>query len=140
MINYTWTVTEMNAYTNVGELADVVFSVSWSMSGEWIAEDLSVYSVTAIGITVVPQPASPDGSFTPYADLTEEEVLGWVQAVLGPDIIARYEQNLADQIAIQAGPAIVTPPLPWIPVPDPVPPDPEPIPTPPIPGPPVPGA
>jgi hypothetical protein len=131
MIDYTWTVTEMEAYTNVGELADVVFSVSWAMTGEWLAEDSSLYSATAIGITAVPQPANPDGSFTPYADLTEEEVLGWVQTVLGPDIISRYEQNLADQIAQQAGPTIITPPLPWIPEPEPVPPPP--------PGPPTPG-
>ena len=139
MIDYTWTVTEMEAYTQVGDLEDVVFSVSWAMTGEWLAEDSSLYLATAIGITAVPQPANPDGSFTPYADLTEQEVLGWVQAVLGPDIISRYEQNLADQIAQQAGPAVVTPPLPWIPEPEPVPPEPTPDPSPPIPGPPVPG-
>jgi hypothetical protein len=131
MIDYTWTVTTMEAYSNVGELEDVVFSVSWSMTGEWLSEDSSLYSASAVGITAVPQPANPDGSFTPYADLTEQEVLGWVQAVLGPDIISRYEQNIADQIAQQAGPTVVTPPLPWIPEPEPVPPTP--------PGPPTPG-
>ena len=131
MIDYTWTVTTMEAYSNVGELEDVVFSVSWSMTVEWLSEDSSLYSASAVGITAVPQPANPDGSFTPYADLTEQEVLGWVQAVLGPDIISRYEQNLADQITQQAGPTVVTPPLPWIPEPEPVPPTP---PSPPTPG------
>jgi hypothetical protein len=131
MIDYTWTVINMESYTAVGDLQDVVFSVEWSITGEWLAEDSSLYSASAVGITALALPSNPDGSFTPYADLTELQVLGWVQAVLGPDIISRYEQNIADQIAQQAGPQVIVLPLPWIP-------EPEPVPTPP-PGPPTPG-
>jgi hypothetical protein len=139
MINYTWTVTEMDAYTQLETYDNVVFSVSWQLTGSQTNSDSTVTTGSAIGVTVVPEPSNPDGSFTPYADLTEDQVIGWVQAVLGPDVISRYEQNIADQIAEQLGPAVVTPPLPWIPEPDPVPPEPTPDPTPPIPGPPVPG-
>lgn len=131
MIDYTWTVISMEAYSSVGSLEDVVFSVNWTMTGEWTAPDSSLYSASATGMTALALPSNPDGSFTPYAELTESQVLGWVQAVLGSDIISRYEQNLADQIAQQAGPAVVTPGLPWIPEPEPVPPPP--------PGPPTPG-
>ena len=81
MINYTWTVTAMDAFTEVGDLQDVVFSVSWAMTGEWTDAESILFTSTVIGITVVPQPASPDGSFIPYADLTEEEVLGWALSV-----------------------------------------------------------
>jgi hypothetical protein len=140
MIDYTWTVTTMESYSDVGELQDVVFSVTWMMTGEWLAEDSSLYSAYVTGFTKLNLPSNPDGSFTPYADLTELQVLGWVQNVLGDDVIVRYEQNIADQIAQQAGPQVIVLPLPWIPEPEPVPPEPTPDPSPPIPGPPVSGA
>ena len=138
MIDYTWTVTAMEAYSDVDDLQDVVFSVSWTMTGEWLSEDSSLYSASAMGITAIELPSNPDGSFTPYDELTELQVLGWVQNTIGEDGIISYEQNIANEIAKQAGPVIVTLPLPWIPVPDPVPPEPTPDPTPPIPDPPVP--
>lgn len=132
MIDYTWIVLEMSAYTVVGDLQDVVFSVTWQMTGSWTNPDSVIFSASAIGITSLSIPSNPDGSFTPYADLTELQVLGWIQDILGPDIITCYEQNISNQIDKLAGPPVITPPLPWIPVP------PEPTPVPPLPDPPIP--
>jgi hypothetical protein len=124
MIDYTWTVSSMESYSEVDNLQDVVFSVSWTMIGEWLSEDSSLYSALAIGITAIELPSNPDGSFTPYDELTELQVLGWVQNTIGEDGIISYEQNIANEIAKQAGPVVVTLPLPWIPEPEPVPPAP----------------
>jgi hypothetical protein len=55
-------------------------------------------------------PAVP---FTPYADLTEAQVIGWVQDAMGEEVVAGYEANVAQQIADQINPPVVTPPLPW---------------------------
>ena len=55
-------------------------------------------------------PAAP---FTPYADLTEAQVIGWVQGAMGAEQVAAYEANVAQQIADQINPPVVTPPLPW---------------------------
>jgi hypothetical protein len=52
-------------------------------------------------------------SFTPYADLTEDQVINWVQNAMGAEQVAAYEANVAEQINDQIAPPVVTPPLPW---------------------------
>jgi hypothetical protein len=51
------------------------------------------------------------GTFTPYAQLTESQVLGWIWAN-GVDQTAT-EAAVAQQIQNQINPPVVTPPLPW---------------------------
>lgn len=62
--------------------------------------------------------APPTGSFTPYEDLTEQQVLDWCFAN-GVDQAA-IEANVAAQIENQINPPVVALPLPWVPVPPPV--------------------
>jgi hypothetical protein len=56
-------------------------------------------------------PFQKDKSFTPYADLTLDQVLGWVWAN-GVDKTAT-EAAVEGQIEAQKNPPIVSPPLPW---------------------------
>ena len=60
---------------------------------------------------------SPDNvdNFTPYDQLTNDIVVGWIKSVLGPDTVANYEESIQGQIDSQINPP-VTPqntPLPW---------------------------
>jgi hypothetical protein len=55
---------------------------------------------------------APEGTFTPYADLTQDQVLGWIWAN-GVDQQAT-EQAVQTNIDNQINPPIVTPPLPWV--------------------------
>jgi hypothetical protein len=50
-----------------------------------------------------------EGSYVPYAQLTEAEVVGWVQESLGKDTV---EEGLATQIEAQKNPVQETG-LPW---------------------------
>jgi hypothetical protein len=54
-------------------------------------------------------------SFTPYNELTNEEVVGWVQAQLGPEKIAEIEAKLTQQLKWNKQPptAPAAKPLPW---------------------------
>jgi len=52
-----------------------------------------------------------EGTFTPYDQLTQDEVLGWIWAN-GVDKDAT-EAAVNAQIQAQAFPTIVSPPLPW---------------------------
>jgi hypothetical protein len=45
--------------------------------------------------------------------LTQTQVIGWVQDVLGPQEVARIEASLQQQLADMANPPIVELPLPW---------------------------
>lgn len=101
--NITWAVTSMDCYPQEGGNTDVVFKVNWSCSGEQDGFRGLVFNNTKVPL--------PDGAFTPYADLTQEQVLGWVWAN-GVDQLA-VEAAVQQQIDNQINPPVVTPPLPW---------------------------
>jgi len=93
-----------------GSNPDVVITADWRCNG---TQDQ--YSGTCYGSCSF---APPSGEFTPYPDLTQEQVLGWCFAN-GVDQAA-IEANVTQQINDQVNPPVVTLPLPWVPVPPPV--------------------
>jgi hypothetical protein len=103
----TWVVEAMNCYPQAEGETDVVFTVHWRVN----ATDGTYYATSygTVGITYVA--GSP---FTPYADLTQAQVIGWVQDAMGPEQVASIESGLATNIANQVNPPVVTPPLPWV--------------------------
>ena len=101
---YTWTITAMDCYPQVDNETDVVFNTHWTCSGTDGTYNASVYSTCAV-------PLAGEGTFTPYADLTQEQVLGWIWAN-GVDQNAT-EAAVEQQIQNLINPPVVTPPLPW---------------------------
>lgn len=102
MITYEWNVVQLEAYAE----SNVVFAVHWRLDGGDGEYAGSVYGCANV-------PTAPDGSFTPYDELTQDQVIGWVKASLGQEQIALLEANVAAQIDEQANPKVVAPPLPW---------------------------
>jgi hypothetical protein len=105
-ITNVWSIVQLNAYPELDGQADVVFTVHWTLNGTDGTYNGSVYG--SVGVTI-----DPDAPFVPYADLTQAQVIGWVQDALGEEQVASYEANVAQQIADQQDPPVVTPPLPW---------------------------
>ena len=103
MATYTWTVTAMDCYPQAEGETDVVFTVHWTCSGVQDTYNGSVYSTCGV-------PAST-GAFTPYADLTQDQVLGWIWAN-GVDKDSA-EAAVQAQIDAQITPTVVQPALPW---------------------------
>ena len=106
-ITNTWAIVQLDCYPELGGETEVVFTVHWTLAGTDGTYTGSVYGSQTITI----DPAAP---FTPYADLTEAQVIGWVQSAMGAEQVASYEANVATQIENQIDPPVVTPPLPWI--------------------------
>lgn len=104
-INYTWTIDQMFAYPQADGYQDVVFGVAYTVSAN---ED----DYSASQSYQIPMPA-PEGSFTPYSELTQDQVISWVQSQIGPLGVSAVETQLAQMIAEQQSPTVVTPPLPW---------------------------
>ena len=98
MINYNWQVVQMDRLTSDGFVVTVHYNVS-ATDGEYSA---STYGT--VGYT-----EQPDESYTPYEELTQEQVVGWVQESLGKDTV---EASLAGQIEAQKNPVQVSG-LPW---------------------------
>jgi len=115
MITLSWIIERLLVKPTEGSLTDVVITADWRCNG---TQDQ--YSGTCYGSCSF-QP--PTGEFTPYPDLTQEQVLGWCYAN-GVDKTA-IEANVTQQINDQINPPVIAPPLPWAaqplpPVPPPV--------------------
>ena len=105
-VTNTWVIEQMNCYPTYDNQTDVVFTVHWRAN----ATD-GTYNSTAYGTVGVTYEAGTP--YTPYANLTQDQVIGWVQDAMGPEQVAEIEAGLATQIDNQINPPIVTPALPW---------------------------
>jgi hypothetical protein len=105
-VTNTWAVVQMDCYPEEDGETDVVFNVHWTLTGEEAGFIGSAYGSQTVTV-------DPDAPFTPYADLTETQVIGWVQSAMGAEQVASYEASVAEQINNQIDPPVVTPPLPW---------------------------
>lgn len=107
MIEYTWNIVQMDAYPQYADTTDVVFNVHWTLTGSDGTYTGYVYGSQQINL-------DPEATFTPYADLTLAQVVGWIQAEMGEAGVTRLQENVVGQIQNQITPPIVMPPLPWI--------------------------
>ena len=105
-ISYTWTIENMFAQKQIDDYTDVVIQVGWSCVGT----DGTYYSTTP-GLTRLTF-TTPDPNFTPYDQLSQEQVLAWIWGSGGVDQL-QVEANIAAEIELQANPPIVVLPLPW---------------------------
>lgn len=106
MITKQWNVVQMDEYPTADGYKDVVFQVHWTLTateGEYTG---SVYG--SIGVK-----HDPKVPYTPYAALTKDQVIGWVKEAMGAETVAAYEANVAQQIADQKNPKVVSLALPW---------------------------
>ena len=105
MPTISWIIERLLTKPVEGPNTDVVITADWRCNG---SQDS--YSGTCYGSCSF---APPTGSFTPYPDLTQEQVLGWCYQN-GVDQAA-IEANVTQQINDQINPPVVVLPLPWVP-------------------------
>lgn len=103
MTNYTWTISSMETAPSEDGLTDVVKTIHWRYKGVDGNYQAEVYSSFAC-----PSPSSTD--FTAYEDLTEADVIGWLEAGIDVDAM---NTNIDSQIENLKNPPIVSLPLPW---------------------------
>jgi len=89
-MNYNWTIVNMDRLTADGFVVTCHYNVS-AVDGDYTA---STYGT--VGYT-----EQPGETYVPYEDLTQEQVVGWVQDSLGKDTV---EASLAGQIETQKNP------------------------------------
>ena len=100
-----WLIERLLVKPTEGSLTDVVITADWRCNGSQESFFGTCYGSCSF--------APPTGSFTPYKDLTQEQVLSWCYAN-GVDQAA-IEANVSLQIANQINPPVVSLPLPWNP-------------------------
>jgi hypothetical protein len=102
-MNITWIIERLLVKPTEGTHTDVVITADWRCNGSQESFSGTCYGSTSF--------APPSGSFTPFPDLTQEQVLNWCFAN-GVDQKA-IEANVTLQIENQINPPIIAPPLPW---------------------------
>lgn len=113
-IVYNWVISSMEEYpTTPDNLTDVVFVIHWRRNATTIVGD-KTYFTDIFNVLNVPAPSPAD--FTPYPDLTFDQVCGWLESNLD---VTSIDAQLANQLEQQINPPSVSLPLPWISQPTP---------------------
>ena len=109
----TWNVVSLDATKTVGSLSDVVTTVHWTASDSepvGSGDSAVVYTGSAYGAIGLAEADS--GSFTAYADITKDNAIAWVKAVLGSDEVTAIETRIAEQITESKSPTVSSG-VPW---------------------------
>lgn len=107
MTTYTWAVTALYTETIDGN-ADYVVIANYNVTGVDGEYSASLSNIARFSTESV----SP---FVPYAELTEDIVIGWIQQELGEDGVNNLYACIQGQIDSQINPPVVpvNTPLPW---------------------------
>jgi hypothetical protein len=104
MTTFNWAISRLDCYPKSEGQTDVVFNIHWQLTGTDGTYNGSVYSTCSV--------PAPTGTFTAYADLTLDQVLGWIWSN-GVDKESA-EAAVQAQIDNQINPPVTSPALPWI--------------------------
>jgi hypothetical protein len=103
-ITYTWNCTTVDTYPTKSDQTDVIFNVHWRLNGVDDTEDENVgdsYGVVSLDTEDL-------STFTAFADITEADVIGWVEAALGEEQVTALKASIDAQIAEKITPTVVT--------------------------------
>ncbi len=109
MTTITWNISQLDCHPQENGNTNVVFTTHWQCNGTDAAYSASVYIASVYSTCSIPINTSE--SFTPYAELTKEQVLDWIWAN-GVDKNTT-EAAVEQQIETQKNPPVVSPALPW---------------------------
>ena len=103
-ITYTWNFPAFDCRVDEDGMQDVVTTVHWV----YIGTDENGITANLYGTQAVGTP-TPD-AFTPYPELSEDQVIGWMEATLD---VPAMQANIAKQIELIINPVYVTLPPPF---------------------------
>jgi hypothetical protein len=104
---YEWKINQLECYPQHEGQSDVVFVVHWDrLASDGAGHDARIYGSQSVTL-------DPDAPFTPYADLTQADVEGWLEDAMGAERVAEMDVALDKQIEDLINPPILRMPLPW---------------------------
>ncbi len=103
---HTWQIMQLDCYPLKDGKQNVVFNINWRRYVTVDAHTVDVYGSQQVNL-------DPSASFTPYAELTEEQVKAWLEDAIEASQLANIDAGLSDQIQSLKTPAVITPAIPW---------------------------
>ena len=92
---YNWKINALDAKITEGDNSDVIYTVHYSLIATDDTGEYTASSIGTLGVTYDPD------NFTPYADLTKDDVVGWLEADLD---VETMKANLDNQIELKINP------------------------------------
>jgi hypothetical protein len=106
--NFQWVISQLNCAVELEGLPNVINQIHWRYNATKVEGDKTYFAET-YGASSVAQP-NPQ-NFTPYENVTEEEVINWLEQILP---VNDMQSILEANINLQINPVEVTLPLPWV--------------------------
>jgi len=103
---YKWIISQLSYYSQHEGQQDVVFMVDWRREATDGTNTVSIFGNQFINF----DPAVP---FTPYAELTEQQIIAWLEDAFGAEKLAAQIANLDKQLADKINPPVIVAPPPW---------------------------
>jgi hypothetical protein len=117
-ITYVWAITGLTTVNSNPQYPQAVNNVMWMLTANrgYVLNDQAVTLEGVVaGNQIVPNPTDPN-TYINFNNLTESEIVTWVQTQLGSDAVVQYENqavaNIQSQIDIFETAAQYQP-LPW---------------------------
>ena len=102
-----WQIDSMSVMPSFGGQQNVVVLVNWSC----VCPDNGVLGIVSKSTAIELDSADP---FIPYSDLTQNQVIEWVQTALGADTVSNVETDAqAINQEIRKAPMPISLPNPW---------------------------
>ena len=95
---YTWKIYAVGRTTTVGDLENVVKTVKWELMGTSEAGHVGRFHGNSTLIF------NPENDFTPFEQLTEEQIISWIESHLDETEMAAYKHVVDLEIEHQAEP------------------------------------
>ena len=108
MTQFQFVISQLNCTVESDGLPNVINVIHWRYQATQVDGDKTWFAET-YGASGVAQP-NPQ-NFIPYADVTEAEVISWLEEILP---VEAMQASLEANIALQINPVEVTLPLPWV--------------------------
>ena len=108
MSNFTWSINQMSVMPVLEGQTDVVVAAQWNILGE---DQGASYNL----IGWQPFTLVQGEGFTPYNQLTQEQVVGWVKNTMGENQVANLEAAVQGSLNAILNPPVepVIAPMPW---------------------------
>ena len=118
-VTHTWSVSDQLQTRTQDGLSEVVFSVVWRLySGETV--DGTTYSISSANQISLNTENLDPATFTAFADLTEDQVVGWAKSTIDANAAegegvtcAEWEAGHDRNIAKQINPPTAVETAPW---------------------------
>lgn len=105
MTSYSWGIPALECHPQIGPNTNVICNVHWILAGNNGSHSAAKYGNQRLEYD--------PNNVVPYANLTKEQVVQWVEAALGTEKIAQLKAEIEELLALQESPTVINTVPPW---------------------------